>query len=63
MFTHQRSVHHSLSTLNMGIEDAWKFSKQISKLFFQMRVHIYYPLGQTEGVWKVFVGVEWRREK
>ena len=50
MFTHQRSVHHSLSTVNMGIEDAWKLSKQIGKLFFQMRVHVYYPLGQTEGV-------------
>ena len=32
----------------MVIEDTWQLSKQVSKLFFQMRAHVYFLLGQTE---------------
>ena len=32
----------------------WQFSKQISKLSFQLSVQIYSLLGQTEGESKVF---------
>ena len=34
----------------------WKFSKQISKLSFQLSVQIYSLLGQTEGERKAFFG-------
>ena len=40
----------------VGIRDTWQLSKQVSKLFFQMRLHVYYLLGQTEGERKVFFG-------
>ena len=30
------------------MEDTWQLSKQVSKLFFQMRAHVYFLLGQTE---------------
>ena len=35
---------------------AWQFSKQISKLSFQLSVQIYSLLGQTEGERKAFFG-------
>ena len=40
----------------VGIRDTWQLSKQVSKLFFQMRLHVYYLLGQTDGGRKVFFG-------
>ena len=33
----------------------WKFSKQISKLFFQMNSPVYFVPGQTEGRRKAFL--------
>ena len=35
---------------------AWQFSKQISKLSFQLSVQIYSLLGQTEGERKALFG-------
>ena len=37
-------------------ETPWQFSKQISKLSFQLSVQIYSLLGQTEGERKTFFG-------
>ena len=34
---------------------AWQLSKQISKLFFQMSVQVYFVPGQTEGRRKAFL--------
>ena len=34
----------------------WQFSKQISKLYFQLSFQIYSLLGQTEGEGKAFFG-------
>ena len=45
----------------VGIGNTWQLSKQVSKLFFQMRVHVYSLLDQAEGGRKAFLGWGSRR--
>ena len=48
----------------MGIEDTQKLSEQISMFFFQMTVHVYSLLGQTEkGKKVVFLKEDWGRRR
>ena len=50
------SVHHSLSTLPVGIGNTLATFKHISKLLFQMSVQVYALLKKTEKERKVFFG-------
>ena len=52
---HYKGVHHSLSTLLLGIANTLALSKQISKLFFQRNVQVYSLLDQTEEERKMFL--------
>ena len=54
--TYYKSVHHPTPTLPVGTGNTWQFSKQVSKLSFQLSVQIYSPLGQTEGERKAIFG-------
>ena len=49
-----KSVHHSIPTLPGELGTPWQLSKQISYLSFQLSVHVYSLLGQTEEERKVF---------
>ena len=51
-----KSVHHPIATLPVGTGTPLQFSKQISKLSFQLSFQIYSVLAQTEGERKVFFG-------
>ena len=44
-----KSIHHPIPTLPMGNGTPWKFSKQVSKLPFQLSFQTYSLLDQTEG--------------
>ena len=57
------SVHHPIPTLPVGIGNTLyqQFSKQISKLSFQVSAQVYSLLAQTEGERKVFF--EGRKKK
>ena len=56
-----KSVHHPIPILPVGTGTPWQFSKQISKLSFQLSFQIYSLLAQTEGERKTFFG--WRVQK
>ena len=46
-----------LSLLCLGEQGTpWQFSRQISKLSFQLSFYIYSPLAETEGERKAFIG-------
>ena len=54
---YHKSVHLILFLLCLWEQrKPWQFSKQISKLSFQLSVQIYSLLGQTEGERKAFFG-------
>ena len=53
-----KGVHHLIPILPVGTRTPWQFSKQISKLSFQLSFQIYSLLAQTEGERKTFFG--WR---
>ena len=50
-----KSVHHPIPILPVGTGTPWQFSKQISKLSFQLSFQIYSLLAQTEGERKTFL--------
>ena len=49
-----QTISYRWEYLPVVIGDTWQLSKQVCKLFFQMRVHVYSLLGLTESGRKVF---------
>ena len=49
-----KRVHHSIPTLPVEIGKLLQFSKQVSKISFQLSVQVYSLYGQTEGERKGF---------
>ena len=56
-----KGVHHPIPILPVGTGTPWQFSKQISKLSFQLSFQIYSLLAETEEETKTFFG--WRVQK
>ena len=55
--TTKGSIIQFLGTLPVGIGNTlWQFSKQISKIFFQLSVQVHFLLDQTEKERKAFLG-------
>ena len=57
MFNYYKSVYHPIPTLFVDQGTPWQFSKQISKLYFQLIFQIYYFLVQTKGERRFLEGV------
>ena len=53
---YDKSVHHPIPTLPMGIGNTLENFKKISMLSFQLSVQVYYFLDQTEEERKTFFG-------